>query len=294
MSQLTTSLVSSQGFEYGVKHFYNQRSGLISEILFDALGLSSAEAELLLNLGAIYVNNERQVRDSHISENKLFRTHTKPRRYNCEIDWKSLIVFDSEDFVVINKPSGVPSHPSVDNIIENSLTQTSRAINIPLFITHRLDTLTSGLIVYAKNLQFVKSFNTQLQNRSIDKKYVALTECAVTLPHKVIHYMEASPRAPKKVSASFVENWAFCELEILEQKKVSPGLSWVKINLLTGRTHQIRSQLADLQAAILGDALYGAKLMYQPGAIALRACELEFNWGTQRMKFNLSEDFEVY
>ena len=106
--------------------------------------------------------------------------------------------------------------------------------------------------------------------------------------------MEPSPRAPKNVSPIFTEGWAFCELEILEQKKHSIEHSWVKINLLTGRTHQIRSQLSNLQAPILGDVLYGSKLAYQPEAIALRACELDFNWGSQRLKFNLSEEFDLY
>ena len=188
----------------------------------------------------------------------------------------------------------MPSHPSVDNTLENSLTQTSFALKQPLFITHRLDTLTGGLIVYAKTAEFVKSFNVQLQARNIEKKYVALIENPSALPPKLIHYMEPSPRAPKKVSASFVEGWAFCELDIIDQKKISSALNWVKINLLTGRTHQIRSQLSNLNSPIVGDTLYGAKLGYLPDAIALRACELDFNWGTQRMKFNLPEEFDFY
>ena len=294
MSQTTPSLVSSQGFEYGVKHFYNQKAGLISEILFDALELRPAESELLLKLGAIYIGNQRQLLDGPVKENSLFRVHSKPRRYNTKLDWTSLIVYENSDFVVVNKPSGLPSHSSVDNVFENSLTQTGFALNQSLFITHRLDTLTSGLIVYAKNSEFVKSFNVQLQARNIEKKYVALVENPAQLPDRLIHYMEPSPRAPKKVSASFVEGWAFCELEILAQKKNSAASGWVKINLLTGRTHQIRSQLSNLNSPILGDTLYGGKMNYLPDAIALRACELDFNWGTQRMKFNLSEEFEFY
>lgn len=294
LSERMSEIVSSQGFEYGVKHFYNQKSGSITEILFGALNLNENEISKLLKLGAVYINNERQLNDTLIPENKLFRVHTKPRRYNCNSNWSGLIIYENEDFVMINKPSGIPSHPSVDNVIENSLTQLSLSRNIPLLITHRLDTLTSGLIVYAKNLNFVKSFNVQIQQRSVEKKYAALVETTQTLPRQVIHYMEPSPRAPKKVSPIFTEGWAFCELEILEQKKVSSGTSRLKINLLTGRTHQIRSQLSNLGAAILGDTMYGAQMNYHPNAIALRACELQFNWGSQRMKFNLDEEFDIF
>jgi 23S rRNA pseudouridine1911/1915/1917 synthase len=285
--------VSSQGFEYGVKHFYNPKPSLITEILFELLSLNFEDSMLLLKIGAVYINNLRQIENLEIKENSLFRVHTKPRRYNCNLNWKARIVFENQDFIILNKPSGLPSHPSVDNIIENSLTQLSSAINNPLYITHRLDTLTSGLIVYAKNSEFVRHFNLQIQNRTVEKKYVALVERTHALPEKLIHYMEPSPRAPKKLSDIFTEGWAFCELDVIEQKKINAELMWIKINLLTGRTHQIRSQLAKLGAPILGDVLYGSKLDYTPHAIGLRAFELEFNWGQQRMQFKINEDFDI-
>ncbi len=293
MSQEIKTPVSAQGFEYGVKHFYNKKSGPITEILFDSLNLTSEDSANLLKFGAIYINNIRQLKDTNITENNLFRVHTKPRRYNCDYDWSSRIVYENQDFVIANKPSGLPSHPSVDNIIENSLSQIAKAKRQNLFITHRLDTLTSGLIVYAKNNSFVKNFNSQLQNRLIEKRYVALAETSQSLPARLLHYMEPTPRAPKKLSDIFIENWALCELEILNQKKLTSDLTWLKINLLTGRTHQIRSQLSYINAPILGDPLYGSKLSFQPDAIALRACELEFNWGTQRVQFKLNEDFDI-
>ena len=292
MSENESAQVSSNGFEYGVKHFYSQKAGALTEVLFSALNLTKAESDELLKLGAIYVNHQRQTSDVDIAENQLCRVHTKPRRYGCAINWKERIIFENQDFLVLNKPSGIPSHPSVDNAIENSLTQVALARNIDLQITHRLDTLTSGLIVYSKTPQFVKNFNVQIQNRNVEKKYVALVENPKTFPLRLIHYMEPSPRAPKKVSPNFVEGWAPCELEILEQKN-HVLYSWIKIDLLTGRTHQIRSQMAEIGSPILGDTMYGSKVPYQPEAIALRACELRFNAGNERFVFNLPEEFEV-
>jgi 23S rRNA pseudouridine1911/1915/1917 synthase len=282
--------VSSQGFEYGVKHFSNSTSGLLTHLIAEILELTQTEVQLLLNLGAIYLNQQRQNTDLLIEENQIIRVHTKPRRYNCQIDWKSRVVFESADFVILNKPSGIPSHPSVDNRIENSLDQLSKALNHPLLITHRLDTLTEGLIVYAKTILFVKSFNHQLQNHQIEKKYCAVVETFNSLPAKLIHYMEPSPRAPKTVSQVALENGLLCELEILEQKKHQVG-SWIKINLLTGRTHQIRAQLSNLEAPILGDRLYGSVGIWKENAIALRACELQFNWNGQLMQFKLDTEF---
>jgi 23S rRNA pseudouridine1911/1915/1917 synthase len=254
--------------------------------------MTKEESVELLKLGAIYVNHQRQTTDREVESGLLCRVHTKPRRYNCEQNWKERIVFENQDFLVLNKPSGIPSHPSVDNAVENSLTQVARARNLDLQITHRLDTLTSGLIVYSKNPQFVKNFNSQIQNRNVEKKYVALVENPKTFPKTLIHYMEPSPRAPKKVSPHFTEGWAACELEILEQKN-HVLYSWIKINLLTGRTHQIRAQMSETGSPILGDSLYGSKIPFKPEAIALRACELNFNSGNQRFVFNLPEEFEI-
>ena len=137
----------------------------------------------------------------------------------------------------------------------------------------------------------MRSFNIQLQERSIRKKYVALVESTQVFSKKLTHYMDPAAGTPKKLSEKPIEGWPLCELEILTQKEISAKLSWVKINLLTGRTHQIRSQMAHLQAPILGDSLYGANLPYQKKAIALRSCEIELNCFEERMKFNLNEDF---
>lgn len=290
MSEINSTPISSQGFEYGVKHFANSNSASLIDIVVSTLQITPTEVQVLLKLGAIYVNNQRQTLNSVIESQQTIRVHTKPRRYNCNIDWRSKVVFENADFVILNKPSGIPSHPSVDNIIENALTQTSEALKVPLFITHRLDTLTEGLIVYAKNNQFVRTFNIQLQNQLIEKKYCALVETERELPKHLIHYMEPSPRAPKKVSANVVEGWAFCELEILEQKKQRDH-TWVKINLLTGRTHQIRSQFGEIGAPIVGDQMYGAQKHWN-GGIALRACELQFNWAGQLLQFNLNESWD--
>ena len=240
----------------GVKHFTNPKTELLSEILYEVLSLNSEDFRTLLKLGAIYVNNKRQIKDRIILENSSLRVHTKPRRYNCDYPWSSLIVFENDFVLVLNKPSGVPSHPSVDNIIENSLTQTSLARRFPLFVTHRLDTLTSGLIVYAKKPAFVKSFNIQLQERSISKKYVALVESSQHFKNKLTHYMDPTAGTPKKLSDNATEGWPICELEILAQREIAPDLSWVKINLLTGRTHQIRVHFSYLGWPLMGDSVY--------------------------------------
>lgn len=287
---LSSTEVHSQGFEYGVKHFNSPKSGHLLDIISDVLKIDTTTADHLIQLGAVYVAGKRAHANSVIEDNLHIRVHTKPRRYNTNYDWLSRLVFDHHDFVVLNKPNAIPSHPSVDNQIENSLTQLSLAMGKKLLITHRLDTLTEGLIVYGKNNLFVNAFNSQLQKKLITKKYVALVETTEKLPPHLIHYMEPSPRAPKKVSQVFHEDWDMCELKIEEQKIFSQH-SWIKINLLTGRTHQIRSQCSEIGAAIIGDKLYGSQNVEDENKIALRAQEIEFNWLGQSHQFKIDENF---
>lgn len=291
MAQNVGSQISSHGFEYGVKHFINPKSGLISEIIQEVLQLDSVSVEALIELGAIYIDNKRQLENMIIEPNKLFRVHTRPRRHFVDYKWNDFVVYEDSSFLVLNKPGGVPSHAAVDNIFDNSLYQLEKAGNRKLQITHRLDTLTEGLIVYGKTKYFVSSFNNLIQNRLIQKKYVALVETKNILPNKLVHYMENSLRAPKKVTTYFQEGAALCELEI-ENQKNHKDHSWIKINLMTGRTHQIRSQVSAMEAPIIGDQLYGSKLPYKQNAIALRACHISFTWNDKTYEFNLPDQFE--
>lgn len=290
MAEIVGAKIGSHGFEYGVKHFINLKSGLISEIVSEMLGIELATVEFLLSLGSIYIDNVRRSEDVVIQNNKLFRVHTKPRRHNTDHPWKQRIVFEESDYLVLNKPAGIPSHASVDNRIDNSLYQLELVQNIKLHITHRLDTLTEGLIVYGKTERFVKKFNYQIQNRLVQKKYVALVQTTFSLPQKLIHYMESSPRAPKKLTDFFQEKSALCEL-LIEKQSVFLDHSWIKINLLTGRTHQIRAQMSAVGAPILGDTLYGSTSAWKNAGIALKACELEFNWNDKACHYHLCEEF---
>lgn len=298
-------LVSSQGFEYGVKHFFAPIDGLVQEIVQNVLKIEPNDLLHLFELGSVYVNNTRWNNwADQVTSGAQIRVHTKPRRFFCNYDWKSKIIFQNDDFLILNKPAGLPSHPSVDNKIENSLTQTEKTLQKKLLISHRLDTTTEGLIVYGFNTQFIREFNQQLQNHQITKKYVTLLENPELMcnkfPARVIHSMEPSPRAPKKVVPHLKDGWDFCELIIEDQKKTTDHHMWTKINLLTGRTHQIRAQMAERGTPVVGDKLYGARHRYESGLqanaeiqkIALRAQTIEFKSNNQIYKFELSEAFD--
>ncbi len=288
---------SERGFEYGVKHIISPRSGELRDVLLSILDIDPEQTNFLLDLGSIYHQHKRLREALFIHEGDYLRIHTKPRRFPAQhIDWPSRLVFQNENFMVLNKPSGLPVHASVDNIKENLQNYAQDFFNTKLYVTHRLDVPTSGLILYAKTLEFQSLFNSLMAERKIHKFYRCLTEnkSGGTLKTGIMtHYMQPSPRAPKVIAANAVEsNWQECILDILNVEHQENSQNLVSIQLHTGRTHQIRTQLAFEGHPIVNDHTYGANKISEDEKIALQAQRLEFQLPSgEAFKFEL-ENFE--
>lgn len=271
---------SERGFEYGVKHIISPPSGpevqKLSEVLAQVLDFDASVTQELLNLGAIYINNVRSHSDQIIPDHTYLRIHSKPRRFpKNDGKWGQRIIFQNEYFVAVEKTSGLPVHASVDNIQENLLSYLQKELQRTLYITHRLDVPTSGLIVYAKTKEFQSAFNKILISREVKKIYKAKVLKSPGLGI-LRHFMENSPRAPKTVDRVEHPGWQECVLEILNETKADESTYELRIQLHTGRTHQIRAQLGFENCAIIGDHTYGADKIWNEEKIELKACELEF------------------
>ncbi|MBV2169336.1 MAG: RluA family pseudouridine synthase [Bdellovibrio sp.] len=268
---------SARGFEYGVRHIISPQSGAVCDVLLGILDLDRTQIEFLLDLGSIYLNHQRLKEDSSVSVGDYLRVHTKPRRFIADDhQWSSRILFQNEHFLVAQKISGLPVHASVDNHKEHLQSYLAKTVGHELFVTHRLDVPTRGLIVYAKTLPFQTAFNKLLIQRDMKKVYRALVEGQELRTGVLTHYMEPSPRAPKIVSHEVQPGWQECVLEILNINLLDNNRSELKIQLHTGRTHQIRAQLGYEKHPIVGDHTYGAKKIFSEDKIELEACELEF------------------
>ena len=267
---------SSRGHEYGVIHLLTEESGLLVEVLAKNLAIPESDIENLLNFGAIYLTNQRTTHNVQLKKQDYIRVHTKPRRFQRAVNWENHILWQNENYIIINKPSGLPCHPTVDNLFENILTQLECFLGQKIFLTHRLDLPTTGLLVFAKTLNAQASFNKALANSEVSKIYEAVIEGQqAPALGTLTHHMEISPRAPKIVHAEKQENTVLCQLEILETKSVGDN-TWVKIKLETGRTHQIRAQLSKIGFPIIGDIQYGAKTIKKIGweEIELKSAEI--------------------
>lgn len=269
---------SERGFEYGVRHFRNSEPISLELLLKASLDLGPMHVRDLLTFGAVYINGKRQLElpSAPLSPGTLVRVHTKPRRYPMNSLNLTQIVFENEDFLVFNKPSGVPVHATVDNMHENVI-GFLQSKNRQALTTHRLDVATSGLLVIAKTLAFQKLFNQVIAENKTQKIYRALSHGNPPKLGRWTHFMEPSPRAPKKVVREAKPDHLRCDLEVLESKLTLPGTVESRIQLLSGRTHQIRAQLSVEGSPVVGDVMYGSSLKFtQSETICLQACELSF------------------
>ncbi|XP_010267715.1 PREDICTED: RNA pseudouridine synthase 6, chloroplastic [Nelumbo nucifera] len=232
---------------------------------------------------------QKTFRITHINEfveaGTYLRVHVHPKRFpRCyEIDWRSRIIAVTESYVVLDKPAGTSVGGTSDNIEESCVTFATRALGltIPLKTTHQIDNCTEGCVVLARTKEYCSIFHGKIREKKVKKLYLALAAAPVPVG-TITHHMRPINIAPRLISKDFIKGWHLCKLEVLECKEVPwpnsniekeyciDDCGWpqkdvayeCKINLLTGRTHQVRAQLAACGAPIVGDS------MYMPAALA--------------------------
>lgn len=270
-----------------IGHYLATEESTLLECLVRHFGLTTEEGERLVSFGAVYQDRRRVTADRDLSLGQYIRVHFDPKRFPVGgIDWLKTIVHHDEEFVVANKPSGIPVHPTVDNERENVAHQLAAALGIPLYVTQRLDVAVGGLIVFAKTPEFQREFNRLLVERKVKKLYRALVTSAPAVGRH-IHYMEPTERSPKTVVAEAQANWLECALRVVNVTAAGSSFE-VEIDLETGRTHQIRAQLSAMGCPIIGDKLYGSQAPWESGiALFSAATSWSHPEGTER-SFQLS------
>jgi 23S rRNA pseudouridine1911/1915/1917 synthase len=165
-----------------------------------------------------------------------------------------LIIFEDEDFIALNKPSGLLSIPDREGK-EISLKKLLQDKYGNIFTVHRLDRDTSGLIVFAKNETAHRHLSIQFEERQTEKIYVGLVIGSPAIPKGSIDL----PIAENMVTrGTMIINrrgkQSLTDYEVLEN---FGSYSWMQFRIHTGRTHQIRVHMKDMGHPIVCDELYG-------------------------------------
>jgi len=173
----------------------------------------------------------------------------KPSRKEVSI-YDDYVLENNSNFIVINKPRGIAVQAgtkSFRNIID-VLKDTKYFENTKPYIVHRLDKETSGVLIVAKTREYAQLFTSLFRIRKIHKTYIALTHGKVsnnvkTLKDDLISYENGKKIVQKAIS----------HLRLL---KTSSDFSYVELNPITGRKHQLRKQLYNIGNPIIGDDKY--------------------------------------
>jgi 23S rRNA pseudouridine1911/1915/1917 synthase len=171
------------------------------------------------------------------------------------------IVYEDDSLLIINKPAGLVVHPAVGNwngTLVNALLNHDPNLNVlpRAGIVHRIDKETSGLLMIAKTLQAHTSLVEQLQERSINREYLALVKGWMTAGGTVDapigrHPVDRKRNAVRRDGKEAVTHYR------LEQRFKRHTL--IRVKLETGRTHQIRVHMSHINYALVGDQVYGGR-----------------------------------
>jgi 23S rRNA pseudouridine1911/1915/1917 synthase len=191
------------------------------------------------------------------------------------------IIFEDETLLVINKPAGMVVHPAIGNwsgtLLNALLHHIPDIAHIPRCgIVHRLDKETSGLLVVAKTLNAQTHLVQQLQARSVKREYRAIVWGQLWKNGTVNQPIGRHPSIRTRMAIHLSGRPAITHYEILERFGVH---TYLRCNLETGRTHQIRVHMQYLKAPIVGDPVYGLKSIMPIKSMseALRQHVLGFN-----------------
>jgi len=270
------------------------------------INLPQSLIEKILRLNKVKVNRKK-IKSSHrvqvgdiieIYDISKFKVSDRPKIIKYKPSRKEVDIYDdyilenNNDFIVINKPRGIAVQAgtkSFRNIID-VLKESKYFENTKPYIVHRLDKETSGVLIVAKNREYAQLFTSLFRIRKIHKTYIALTHGKIsknlkTLNDDLITFDNGKKYIQKAIS----------HLKIL---KVSSDFTYVELNPITGRKHQLRKQLYNIGNPIVGDDKYFInrrpdKIKIRNNNLLLHAYKIKFMINDTQYTFKAKYDIEI-
>ena len=205
-----------------------------------------------------------------------------------------IIEFECDDFVIVNKPHGVLSHPTntskeltVSDFLKNKYKLDGVGDNGREGIVHRLDRVTTGLMVCPIKDESYILFKRMFHDRNIKKYYKALVEGKLVSKTGEIELpLKRSSKNRKKREVNKDGKKAITKYSTTLQDE---RFSLIDIELITGRNHQIRTHFEFLGNPVVNDVLYGAKKnsILESSTICLQSYKLNFTFKDKNYDFNI-------
>lgn len=205
--------------------------------------------------------------------------HYSPRVIEPAVPDEVEILFETEEYVFVYKPAPMPVHPG-GRYNKNSLIGVLQQMGYDqLRLTHRLDAVTSGLMLFAKNKTFAKATMGEFSAGRVQKRYLAHVHGIPDKPEARIDVPIRRKKGFVFESAKHLNDSRPAVTDVMVRKVLSDNTTVVECNPVTGRTHQIRLHLKHWGYPIVDDPIYGPRgddsgSTLQTGAISLISAAL--------------------
>ena len=229
--------------------------------------LSRSKIQNLIKTGAVKINTDAKKPSYSLKDGDKIEFEL-PENEKITIEPQNIpleIVYEDENMLVVNKPSGMLTHPTAlerENTLVNALLykygENLSDINgeFRRGILHRLDRNTSGLLMIAKNNKAHEFLANQIKTHKLTKKYRAIAKGIIKEDEFEINSpIGRNPNQPHKMAVREDGKPSKTIVKVLERFK---DATYVELTLITGRTHQIRVHLKSINHPIYNDTLYGA------------------------------------
>lgn len=263
-SSTNISIESAKPLEYivPVEYLGERLDRVVAELCPQ---FSRAQLQKWIKSGNIRLNTSvAKVRDKvtggdTVTVNPVLQTKINDLPESIDLD----IVYEDDHLLVLNKPAGLVVHPGAGNqngtLVNGLLAHNAEQKNLPRAgIVHRLDKDTTGLMMVAKTLESHNSLVNQLQEREVKREYLALVSQDVIAGDTIDANIGRHPRDRKKMAVHTTGGGKTAITHYrVEQRLLNHTL--LRVNLETGRTHQIRVHLSWKHMPIVGDRVYGGR-----------------------------------
>ena len=198
-------------------------------------------------------------------------------------DW---VIWNDHHLVLVNKPAGIPVQ--TDKSGDKALIEImSSYCKTSLYLVNRIDRPATGLVVFAKKKTALTHLSSQFQNRTVEKTYLAVVpNKAIKEKAQLIHFLRKDGKRHKAIieAEGTKGQKAILDYEVIGKIE---NYQLLKVDLQTGRFHQIRAQLAAIECPIKGDVKYGARRKNKDRSIHLHAWKIGFQHPSTQEKILL-------
>ncbi len=265
---------------------------------------SRSKIQSLLKDGSILLNGKKIKPSYSLNENDVISiSYLEQNNVILPENIPLEIIWEDENMAVINKPSGMLTHPTLQEL-------SGTLVNALLYkygdnlsdvngdmrrgIVHRLDRNTSGLIMIAKNNQTHEFLVNEMKEKRFEKKYLAIVRGVINEDYFEINSpIGRHPTQPHKQTVRVDGKESLSLIRVLERFK---DASFIEIALITGRTHQIRVHLSSIGHPVYNDTLYGfGKMKIKTEEQVLQSYKLEFTkpFTNERICLEIEPDIKI-